>query len=179
MARATDVGIVARAWIVRAAGAPPESDTGDLRAEETLAVDESRLGPRSARRERRFTTPTPCAPRRDGSGRKLGAQGDLGDAGAERRRHASRRESRAIAAGRRHEQAMITIGCAGFPVPATRYFKEFLFVEVQETHVSQPGTGHHPALAARGAAGLRRSRSSRRARSGKRGFARARSPRAR
>jgi len=36
---------------------------------------------------------------------------------------------------------MITIGCAGFPVPATRYFKEFLFVEVQETHVSQPGTG--------------------------------------
>jgi uncharacterized protein YecE (DUF72 family) len=37
--------------------------------------------------------------------------------------------------------AMITIGCAGFPVPATRYFKEFLFVEVQETHVTQPGTG--------------------------------------
>src|SRR4029077_21161449 len=25
--------------------------------------------------------------------------------------------------------------------PATRYFKEFLFVEVQETHVAQPGTG--------------------------------------
>ena len=36
---------------------------------------------------------------------------------------------------------MITIGCAGFPVPATRYFKEFLFVEVQETHVAVPGTG--------------------------------------
>jgi uncharacterized protein YecE (DUF72 family) len=36
---------------------------------------------------------------------------------------------------------LITIGCAGFPVPATRYFKEFLFVEVQETHVTQPGTG--------------------------------------
>jgi uncharacterized protein YecE (DUF72 family) len=36
---------------------------------------------------------------------------------------------------------MITIGCAGFPVPATRYFKEFLFVEVQDTHVTQPGTG--------------------------------------
>src|SRR3984893_7064473 len=36
---------------------------------------------------------------------------------------------------------MITIGCAGFHVPATRYFKEFLFVEVQETHVAQPGTG--------------------------------------
>jgi uncharacterized protein YecE (DUF72 family) len=36
---------------------------------------------------------------------------------------------------------MITIGCAGFPVPATRYFKEFLLVEVQETHVATPGTG--------------------------------------
>ncbi len=36
---------------------------------------------------------------------------------------------------------VVTIGCAGFPVPATRYFKEFLFVEVQETHVSVPGTG--------------------------------------
>jgi uncharacterized protein YecE (DUF72 family) len=35
----------------------------------------------------------------------------------------------------------ITVGCAGFPVPATRYFKEFSFVEVQETHVAQPGTG--------------------------------------
>ncbi len=36
---------------------------------------------------------------------------------------------------------MITVGCAGFPVPATRYFKEFGFVEVQETHVSMPGPG--------------------------------------
>jgi uncharacterized protein YecE (DUF72 family) len=36
---------------------------------------------------------------------------------------------------------MVTIGCAGFPVPATRYFKEFLFVEIQETHVAVPGTG--------------------------------------
>jgi uncharacterized protein YecE (DUF72 family) len=36
---------------------------------------------------------------------------------------------------------MITIGCAGFPVPATRYFKEFQFVEEQDTHVSLPGTG--------------------------------------
>jgi hypothetical protein len=40
-ARATEVGIAARAWIVRAPGAPPESDTGDLRAEETIAVDEN------------------------------------------------------------------------------------------------------------------------------------------
>jgi len=36
---------------------------------------------------------------------------------------------------------MITVGCAGFPVPATRYFKEFLFVEVQETHHALPGMG--------------------------------------
>jgi uncharacterized protein YecE (DUF72 family) len=36
---------------------------------------------------------------------------------------------------------MITVGCAGFPVPATRYFKEFDFVEVQETHLSLPGRG--------------------------------------
>jgi uncharacterized protein YecE (DUF72 family) len=38
-------------------------------------------------------------------------------------------------------RAMITIGCAGFAVPATRYLKEFLFVEVQDTHVAVPGTG--------------------------------------
>jgi uncharacterized protein YecE (DUF72 family) len=36
---------------------------------------------------------------------------------------------------------MITVGCAGFPVPATRYFKEFSFVEIQETHLSVPGRG--------------------------------------
>ncbi|MCL2825744.1 MAG: DUF72 domain-containing protein [Polyangiaceae bacterium] len=36
---------------------------------------------------------------------------------------------------------MITVGCAGFPVPATRYFREFLFVEVQETHLGTPGPG--------------------------------------
>jgi uncharacterized protein YecE (DUF72 family) len=36
---------------------------------------------------------------------------------------------------------MITVGCAGFPVPATRYFKEFAFVEVQETHIGTPGPG--------------------------------------
>jgi hypothetical protein len=39
MARATDVGITARAWIVSAAGAAPERDTGDMRAEDTVAVD--------------------------------------------------------------------------------------------------------------------------------------------
>jgi uncharacterized protein YecE (DUF72 family) len=36
---------------------------------------------------------------------------------------------------------MKTIGCAGFAVPATRYFKEFLFVEIQETNLGIPGPG--------------------------------------
>ncbi len=31
------------------------------------------------------------------------------------------------------------IGCSGFPVPPTRYFKDFAFVEVQETYASMPG----------------------------------------
>ncbi len=38
-------------------------------------------------------------------------------------------------------QPTITVGCAGFPVPATRYFKEFTFVEIQETHHALPGMG--------------------------------------
>jgi uncharacterized protein YecE (DUF72 family) len=36
---------------------------------------------------------------------------------------------------------MITVGCAGFAVPATRYFKEYGFVEIQETHRAVPGPG--------------------------------------
>jgi uncharacterized protein YecE (DUF72 family) len=36
---------------------------------------------------------------------------------------------------------MITVGCAGFAVPATRYFKEYSFVEIQETHRAVPGPG--------------------------------------
>jgi uncharacterized protein YecE (DUF72 family) len=36
---------------------------------------------------------------------------------------------------------MITVGCAGFAVPATRYFKEYTFVEIQETHRAVPGSG--------------------------------------
>ena len=36
---------------------------------------------------------------------------------------------------------VITIGCAGFAVPATRYFKEYHFVEIQETHRAIPGSG--------------------------------------
>ena len=38
-------------------------------------------------------------------------------------------------------KSTITVGCAGFPVPATRYFKEFMFVEIQETHHALPGMG--------------------------------------
>ena len=37
-ARATRVGVVARAWIVRSKDGPRERDTGDLRAMETVAV---------------------------------------------------------------------------------------------------------------------------------------------
>jgi uncharacterized protein YecE (DUF72 family) len=36
---------------------------------------------------------------------------------------------------------MRTIGCAGFPFPPTRYFKDFGYVEIQETHLSMPGSG--------------------------------------
>ena len=39
------------------------------------------------------------------------------------------------------QPATLTVGCAGFPVPATRYFKEFGFVEIQETHHALPGMG--------------------------------------
>lgn len=35
----------------------------------------------------------------------------------------------------------MTVGCAGFAVPATRYFKEYLFVEIQETNLAIPGPG--------------------------------------
>jgi uncharacterized protein YecE (DUF72 family) len=35
----------------------------------------------------------------------------------------------------------IVIGCSGFSVPASRYFKEFTYVEITETHVSTPGVG--------------------------------------
>ena len=40
-ARGIDVGIVGRAWIVPEAGAAHEHDTGDLRAEEVIAVDQT------------------------------------------------------------------------------------------------------------------------------------------
>jgi hypothetical protein len=41
VARGTNVALVARAWIAVAPDAPPQSDTGDVRAEETIAVDTS------------------------------------------------------------------------------------------------------------------------------------------
>ncbi|HXN31973.1 MAG TPA: hypothetical protein VN894_08930 [Polyangiaceae bacterium] len=40
-ARAIDVGLTGRAWIVRAPGASPERDTGDMRAAEVISVDET------------------------------------------------------------------------------------------------------------------------------------------
>jgi hypothetical protein len=39
-ARATGVSLVAHAWVVRTAGGPPERDTGDMRADDVIAVDE-------------------------------------------------------------------------------------------------------------------------------------------
>jgi uncharacterized protein YecE (DUF72 family) len=39
------------------------------------------------------------------------------------------------------QAARVTVGCAGFPVPPTRYFKDFAFVEIQETHIAVPGMG--------------------------------------
>lgn len=44
-------------------------------------------------------------------------------------------------AGGEASRGSVTVACAGFPIPATRYFKEFPFVEIQETHVSMPGQG--------------------------------------
>jgi uncharacterized protein YecE (DUF72 family) len=36
---------------------------------------------------------------------------------------------------------MITVGCCGFPVPATRYFKEFSYTEVGDAHGATPASG--------------------------------------
>ncbi|HXX69433.1 MAG TPA: hypothetical protein VEK07_19775 [Polyangiaceae bacterium] len=50
VARGIEVGLVARAWIVRGAGGAPQLDTGDLRSDEVITVDESGglLDPRAA-----------------------------------------------------------------------------------------------------------------------------------
>jgi len=44
VARGTDVAVVARAWIARGPDAEPEADTGDMRAEETVATDATARG---------------------------------------------------------------------------------------------------------------------------------------
>jgi hypothetical protein len=48
-ARGTEVGLVVRAWIVRAAGAVHERDTGDVRAMDAVGIDtrEGKLDPRA------------------------------------------------------------------------------------------------------------------------------------
>jgi hypothetical protein len=45
LARGTDVAVVGRAWIARGPGQEPEGDTGDLRAEETVSVDQGPASP--------------------------------------------------------------------------------------------------------------------------------------
>jgi hypothetical protein len=49
LARATNVAIVGRAWLIRGPEASPESDSGDMRAEEVIAVDvtQGALDPRA------------------------------------------------------------------------------------------------------------------------------------
>jgi hypothetical protein len=49
LARGTEVGLVARAWIVRAKDAPPERDTGDVHAMDVVALDtqKGQLDPRA------------------------------------------------------------------------------------------------------------------------------------
>jgi hypothetical protein len=41
VARGTGVAMVARAWVTAEDGASPQSDTGDMRAEESITVDET------------------------------------------------------------------------------------------------------------------------------------------
>jgi hypothetical protein len=50
VARGTTISLVARGWVVAEAGASPERDTGDLHAEELIAVDEraGALDPRAS-----------------------------------------------------------------------------------------------------------------------------------
>ena len=60
MARATNVGILARAWVVSNAGGQRERDTGDIRADEVIAVD--RIQGVWIRGVRPFMRPMPCVP---------------------------------------------------------------------------------------------------------------------
>lgn len=36
---------------------------------------------------------------------------------------------------------MVKVGCAGFSIPQTRYFREFKMLEIQDTHLGVPGEG--------------------------------------
>jgi hypothetical protein len=65
--RATRTGVVARAWLARARGAPPERDTGDVRVGETVAV-----APHAKAATFRHTDALRAAGRR--VGRRLGAR---------------------------------------------------------------------------------------------------------
>ena len=49
VARGTEVGLVARAWLVRAKDAPPEHDTGDVHAMDVVTIDtrEGQIDPRA------------------------------------------------------------------------------------------------------------------------------------
>jgi hypothetical protein len=71
VSRASGLGLVARAWIVRSAGAPQEDDTGDMRAEEVVAVDETAAGVRDPRASAFHTDDAVRAAARR-LGRKLG-----------------------------------------------------------------------------------------------------------
>ena len=72
LARGTDVAVVARAWIARGPGQEPESDTGDLRAEDTVAVDEGAAGPDARANGLHHADALRAAARR--LGRSLGAR---------------------------------------------------------------------------------------------------------
>ena len=74
VARGTGVAVVARAWVASSAEATPQSDTGDMRAEESIAVDQvSGIGGRDPRASAfHHADASRAAARR--LGRKLGAR---------------------------------------------------------------------------------------------------------
>jgi hypothetical protein len=69
VARGMEVGLSARAWIVRSKGAAPERDTGDLRAAEVITVDEVAAAPDTRGESFHFPEARRAAARR--LGRKL------------------------------------------------------------------------------------------------------------
>jgi hypothetical protein len=72
VARGMGVGIVARAWVSSAEGAPPQSDTGDVRAEESVTVDRGPAGGDPRASTFHHADASRAAARR--LGRKLGAR---------------------------------------------------------------------------------------------------------